>query len=114
MNTAVAIFSGRARTVACAWHAVEVFDDAELALFGISCDKDAPLPPPPSGPASVTCAGHGDNAVCDPAARNSAFVCKGGALVGVALCADLGQVCRPASLTDPTAALDAEGALVCQ
>ena len=38
-----------------------------------------------------------------------ALVCKGGALVGVALCADLGQVCRPASPEDPTAALDADG-----
>lgn len=118
VNVAIGLFTGRARTVACAWRAVEVFDDAELALFGISCDRSAPQAPPPppapNGGSSVTCAGHGDNAVCDPAARNSAFVCKRGAPVGVALCADLGQACKPASSTDPTATLGADGALVCE
>jgi Zn-dependent metalloprotease len=119
VNTALGLFSGRARTVACAWRAVEVFDDAELALFGITCDKSStpPIAPPSQKPApgaSATCVGHGDTAVCDPSARNSAFVCRAGALVGVALCADLGQVCKPASTTDATATLDANGALVCQ
>jgi hypothetical protein len=119
VNTAVGILTGHGRTVACAWRAVEVFDDAELALFGITCDKDTPQPstPPPSsvpGGASAMCAGHGDNAVCDPAEPNSAFVCKGGGLVGVVFCADLVQTCKPASLTDPTAIFDADGALVCQ
>jgi len=45
VNMALGLFTGRARTVACAWRAVEVLDDAELALFGITCDKGAPQSP---------------------------------------------------------------------
>lgn len=116
----MALFSFNAPTVACAWHAVEVFTDAELAEFGIRCAKAGapPAPPSPPNPAPITdtniCANHGDRLVCDAAAPSSAAVCKNGVRVNVALCADLGQSCRRTSASDPTATLDADGALVCE
>ncbi|CAN5917920.1 hypothetical protein BH11MYX4_BH11MYX4_26060 [soil metagenome] len=52
--------------------------------------------------------------MCDDAAPDSAFVCKGGVNVGVAFCADSAQRCVRTSGSDPTAKLDGDGALVCE
>jgi hypothetical protein len=120
VNTAMASFFSKAPTVACAWHAVGVLEDKDLTPFGITCAGAAAPPTPfsPPSPAPITetniCANHGDHLVCDAAAPSSAAVCKNGVRVNVALCADLGQACKRTSASDPTATLDADGALVCE
>jgi hypothetical protein len=106
---------------ACAWRAVDVFTDADLKAYGVTCGASPAVPappPPPGGGASVNeptpCAGHGDNLVCDAAAPTNALVCHGGVLVAVVVCADLQLRCKKASDADPTATVDADGALVCE
>lgn len=107
-------------SVACAWRAVEVFTDEDLKVYGVSCSRDLP-PLPPSSPSPGAgktepspCAGHGDQPICDEAAPASAFVCRGGLNVGVALCAAPDQRCVRRSNADPTATIDVDGALICE
>lgn len=113
-------FPSATTAVACAWRAVEVFTDADLVPYGVKCGTSLPpLPPPaPSGGSSANepnpCAAHGNDPVCDAAEPSSAVVCKNGVRVNVALCADLAQRCKKRSDSDPTASIDADGALVCE
>ncbi len=111
--------AGTTAAVACAWRAVEVFDDADLTLYGVTCSKELPPLPPPgstSGPQSAPspCAGHGDRPVCDDAAPQSAFACQGGIDVGTMLCADSAQRCKRTSASDATAHVDDDGGLICE
>ncbi|MBX3193157.1 MAG: M4 family metallopeptidase [Labilithrix sp.] len=112
-----------ASQVKCAWHAVGVFKPNPLeaswvSAFCTSPPATSPAPPSPApapAPAPTTiCSGHGDNAVCDPNAPSLAAQCRAGNLVGALSCADLSMRCKPVSPSDPTATLDADGALECE
>lgn len=123
LDTNVALFSFDRRVLtaaACAWRAVEVFTDADVAAYGVTCAA-APVPigpiaqpQPPASNDPNDCAGHGDNPVCSTAQPASATICKSGAPLGVALCADPGQRCKPIAAGDPTATLSPDGALACE
>ncbi|MDB4937210.1 MAG: family peptidase [Labilithrix sp.] len=115
--------------VACAWYAVGAIElgtgfTIDPRLVGLTCpvatDPPKPADPPRSAPSqsSVTgdggCIGRGNVIVCNDTAPSSAIVCKNGGIVGTSFCADLAQQCKRASAMDPTASLDADGALVCE
>lgn len=121
MNEAFFTFQPKIFTAAaCAWRAVEVFDDADLATYGVSCKAptttSAPAPPPGNTPSQDAgdCAGHGSDAVCSTLAPASATVCRNGFPVSTALCADLAQRCKRRSNGDPTASFGPGGALICE
>jgi hypothetical protein len=106
--------------VACAWRAVEVLTDRDLATYGVSCKASAVTnAPPPAGNGATSqapgdCAGHGNDAVCSTIAPGSATLCRNGFPVNTAFCGDLAQRCKRRSSSDPTATIDAGGALVCE
>jgi len=123
LDTNVAFFSFDRRVLtaaACAWRAAQVFTDADVAAYGVTCAASpaapGPLtqPQPPASDGPNDCAGHGDQPVCSIAQPAAATICKSGAPFGVALCADPAQRCKPIAAGDPTATLGPDGALACE
>lgn len=115
------------QTVACAWLAVGIYEPRnpiEATVLATVCkppaQKSAVVPPPPPPPSNVSpsnlCSGHGDAFVCDPAFPNQAVVCKSGTTTqppSSVFCADLAQVCKKTSSTDPTA-VTVDGVIACE
>jgi Zn-dependent metalloprotease len=118
---------GIGQTVACAWLAVGIYEPrnpVEATVLATVCkppaQKSAVAPPPPPPASSVSasdvCSGHGDALVCDPAFPNQAIVCRSGTTTQPAtsvFCADLAQVCKKTSSTDPTA-VTVDGVIACE
>jgi Zn-dependent metalloprotease len=110
-----------ARVVGCAWKAVGVLPlppEGEAFIGATLCPLPAsPAQPDAPGPTSDNlCAGHGDALICDHANPSSAVLCASGARAipdQIEVCADQSQQCRQVSASDPTAVVDALGALVC-
>jgi len=111
-------------TVGCAWYAVGAFDlDPKLSplVSTLFCPKDPSAidagtnpPPPGQGPASDRCGGRADGWICDRANRGGALACNAAAMPNTVTCGDLAQHCKWLTSTDPTATVDATGALTCE
>jgi Zn-dependent metalloprotease len=119
VNTNLSIFFGDVTAAACAWRAVDVFTDADLRDYHVTCDPQngavTPPPPPPASSVPVDdCVGRPDGVVCSDLAPSSASICKNGARQVTSFCADPGQMCKRASASDPRGSLDGDGALACE
>jgi Zn-dependent metalloprotease len=115
--------------VGCAWHAVGVLtlDPVVSPIAGklacASSDK-AIAPPtteaapaddePASTPKTPDCAGRASGWVCSENVPNTALECKSGNVTGAKYCVDPKRKCKMAAADDWTAALDANGELLCE
>lgn len=97
------------KQVVCAWKAVDIYSDADLATYRVSCTKAtttaAPMP-------SSACGGKADGYYCDPEQPFAAVRCQGGAIAGGLQCPS-GLVCQPAGGAPGSPALVESGALRC-
>jgi hypothetical protein len=110
--------------VGCAWFAVGVLAPVELQLRNVACVGSNPVglvTPPPSAsgatspPATTTvagCEGRTSSYICTDATPGYAMPCN--ATLSEIYCADASLRCKPTSATDPTAMMDADGALICE
>jgi Zn-dependent metalloprotease len=105
-----------AAAVGCAWFAVGVLDPIDLRARNILCVGSNPPQPPAPSPSAITssggCNGRTTGYVCSEGTPGFALACQLGA--PPVYCADTQQVCKMASPSDPTAAVSADGVVVCE
>ena len=94
-------------SVACAWVAVGVLPRHEVDPDFTKCGL------PSSAPVQASCAGVENGVVCSDITRNTAYICRNGAIAGAHYCLDLSKTCSHA-LDSFRGSRDSWGNLICQ
>jgi bacillolysin len=94
-------------SVACAWVAVGVVERHEVDPDFTKCGL------PATSPVQASCAGVEKGVVCSDITRNTAYICRNGAIAGAHYCSDFSKTCSHPAETF-RGSLDARGTLVCQ